>query len=48
MAFILWIVAVALVIWGIITLVRGGVLMGIVLIVLGLIIGPGGYSIFSR
>ncbi len=48
MAFILWIVAVALVIWGIITLVRGGVLMGIVLIVLGLIIGPGGYSIFSN
>ncbi len=48
MGFILWIIAVALVIWGIITLVRGGVLMGIVLIVLGLIIGPGGYSIFSR
>jgi hypothetical protein len=35
------------VIWGIITLVRGGVLMGIVLIVLGLIVGPGGYSIFG-
>jgi hypothetical protein len=35
------------VIYGIITLVRGGVLMGIVLIVLGLIVGPGGYSIFK-
>jgi len=48
MGFILWIIAVALVIWGIVTLVRGGVLMGIVLIVLGLIIGPGGYSILQR
>ncbi|MGN6576758.1 MAG: GPGG-motif small membrane protein [Nocardioides sp.] len=47
MTFILWLIAVALVVWGIITLVRGGVLMGIVLIVLGLIIGPGGYSIFK-
>ncbi|MBA2465892.1 MAG: GPGG-motif small membrane protein [Nocardioides sp.] len=47
MGLILWLIAVALVIWGIITLVRGGVLMGIVLIVLGLIVGPGGYSIFQ-
>lgn len=46
MLFILWLIAVALVIWGIITLVRGGVLMGIVLIVVGLVVGPGGYSIF--
>ncbi len=47
MVFILWLIAVALVIWGIVTLVRGGILMGIVLIVLGLIVGPGGYSIFK-
>jgi hypothetical protein len=47
MTFILWLIAVALVVYGIITLVRGGVLMGIVLIVLGLIVGPGGYSIFK-
>ena len=45
--FILWLIAVALVIYGIITLVRGGVLMGIVLIVLGLLVGPGGVSIFT-
>lgn len=44
---ILWIIAVVLVIWGIVTLVRGGILMGIVLIVIGLLIGPGGVSIFS-
>jgi hypothetical protein len=47
MAFILWIIAVILVVWGIVTLVRGGVLMGIVLIVLGLLVGPGGVSIFT-
>jgi hypothetical protein len=47
MATLLWILAVALVIWGIVTLVRGGVLMGIVLIVIGLLVGPGGVSIFT-
>jgi hypothetical protein len=44
---LLWIIAVVLVIWGIITIVRGGVLMGIVLIVIGLLVGPGGVSIFK-
>lgn len=44
---ILWIIAVVLVIWGIVTLVRGGVLMGIILIIVGLLIGPGGVSIFG-
>ncbi|MDP9395659.1 MAG: GPGG-motif small membrane protein [Actinomycetota bacterium] len=44
---ILWLIAVILVIWGIVTLVRGQVLMGIALIVIGLIVGPGGYSIFN-
>jgi hypothetical protein len=48
MAFILWIIAVILVIWGIIMLVTGSLLWGIVLIVVGLLIGPGGVSIFNR
>ena len=48
MTFILWLIAVVLVIWGIVTLVRGGVLLGIVLIVVGLLVGPGGVSIFSK
>lgn len=47
MGFILWIIAVVLVIAGIVQIVRGGLLWGIILIVLGLIIGPGGYSIFG-
>jgi hypothetical protein len=44
---ILWIIAAILVIAGIVTLIRGGVLAGILLIVLGLLVGPGGVSIFD-
>ncbi len=47
MTFILWLIAVVLVIWGIVTLVRGSVLFGILLIVAGLLVGPGGVSIFA-
>ena len=44
---ILWIIAVVLVIAGIVSLVRGQVLTGIVLIVIGLLVGPGGVSLFG-
>jgi len=44
---ILWIIAVVLVISGIVTIFRGSVLFGIVLIVVGLLVGPGGVSILS-
>jgi hypothetical protein len=47
MDFILWLIAVVLVVSGIVTLVRGAVLYGIVLIVLGLLVGPGGVSLFT-
>ena len=47
MDFVLWIIAVVLVIFGIITLFRGAVLWGIALIILGLLVGPGGVSIFT-
>jgi hypothetical protein len=47
MAFILWIIAVILVIAGIVSIIRGGILWGIVLIVLGCLVGPGGVSIFT-
>ena len=46
-ATLLWILAVILVIAGIVTLIRGGVLAGIVLIIVGLLVGPGGVSIFT-
>ena len=47
MATILWIIAVVLVISGIVTLNRGQMLFGILLIVVGLLVGPGGVSIFG-
>jgi len=47
MAFLLWLIAVVLVIWGIVTLVRGEVAMGIGLIIVGLLVGPGGVSVFT-
>lgn len=43
---ILWIIAAIFVIGGIVTLLRGAVLYGIALIIIGLLIGPGGVSIF--
>ncbi|MEV0381518.1 GPGG-motif small membrane protein [Nonomuraea sp. NPDC050643] len=48
MATLLWIIAVVLVIAGIyVLLARRDILWGIVLIVVGLLIGPGGVSIFN-
>lgn len=44
---ILWIIAAVLVIAGIVAIVRGVILWGIVLIVVGLLVGPGGVSIFT-
>ena len=47
MTFILWLIAVVLVISGIVVAIRGAVLYGIVLIVIGLLVGPGGVSLFT-
>ena len=45
--FVLWLIAVILVVAGIVTLFRGALAYGIVLIVLGFLVGPGGVSIFT-
>jgi hypothetical protein len=47
MAFLLWILAVILVVSGIVSIFRGALLWGIVLIVVGLLVGPGGVSVFT-
>jgi TM2 domain-containing membrane protein YozV len=44
---ILWIIAAVLVIAGIVAIIRAQVLWGIVLIILGLLVGPGGVSLFD-
>ena len=47
MATILWIIAAVLVIAGIFAIFRKQTVWGIVLIVLGLLVGPGGVSLFT-
>lgn len=47
MDLILWILAVILVVSGIVALTRKQVLWGVVLIIVGLLVGPAGVSIFS-
>lgn len=44
---ILWVIAAVLVIAGIFAIVRGATLWGIVLIIAGLLVGPGGVSLFD-
>lgn len=44
---ILWIIAAVLVVAGIVTAIRGQILWGIVLIIAGLLVGPGGVSLFD-
>ena len=47
MALILWLIAVVLVIVGIVQIVQKQYLLGIILIIVGLLVGPGGVSIFT-
>ena len=44
---ILWVIAVVLVVAGIIAILRRSIIFGIVLIIAGFLIGPGGVSIFK-
>ena len=44
---LLWILAVILVVAGILALFRRQLLWGIILIIVGLLVGPGGVSIFT-
>lgn len=48
MGLLLTILAAILVIFGVINLIHGAVIFGIILIVVGLLVGPGGYSVFGR
>jgi len=47
MAFILWLLAVILVVAGIVALFRKEFIYGVILIILGFLVGPGGVSIFT-
>ena len=47
MELLLWILAVVLVVSGIVAIFRSQLLWGIVLIIVGLLVGPGGVSLFT-
>lgn len=47
MATLLWILAVILVVMGVLALLRRQILWGAALIIIGLLVGPGGVSIFT-
>jgi len=47
MDFLLWILAVVLVVAGVVSIVRSQVLWGVVLIIVGLLVGPGGVSLLT-
>lgn len=47
MSFLLWLIAVIFVVGGIVAIVRKEVLWGAALIIVGLLIGPGGVSLFA-
>lgn len=47
MGFLLWVLAVILVVFGFLNLLQGQILFGAILIAVGLAIGPGGFSLFN-
>lgn len=47
MAFLFWVAAVILVVGGIVQLLQGQILLGVLLIVVGCAIGPGGWSLVN-
>ncbi|MGB3735510.1 MAG: GPGG-motif small membrane protein [Ilumatobacter sp.] len=48
MSILLWLIAVVVAIVGVVQLIQGQIILGIVLLVVACLIGPGGYSIFQR
>lgn len=47
MAIVLWILAALLVVSGVFAILRKQILWGVVLIVVGCLVGPGGVSLFA-
>jgi uncharacterized protein YqgC (DUF456 family) len=48
MGFILWILSLILIVVGIVQLIQGQILFGIILIVVGLLLGGGGFGVPTR
>ncbi len=46
MSLILWLIAVVIAVVGLVQLLQGQILLGIILLIVACLVGPGGYSIF--
>ena len=46
MLFLLWILAVIIFVYGVVRIVQGHSLIGVLLLIVACLVGPGGYSIF--
>jgi hypothetical protein len=47
MGFLLWVLSVILVVYGVVNMIQGQLLFGLILLIVGLAVGPGGFSIFN-
>lgn len=47
-AFALWIIALVIAVVGIVQLFQGQIILGVVLMIVAALVGPGGYSVFAR
>jgi TM2 domain-containing membrane protein YozV len=45
-SFVLWLIAMVLAIIGIVQLLQGQIVLGVVLLIVAALVGPGGYSVF--
>jgi TM2 domain-containing membrane protein YozV len=45
-SFVLWLIAMVLAIVGIVQLLQGQIVLGVVLLIVAALVGPGGYSVF--
>lgn len=48
LTFLLFLLALVIGVYGIVSLVRGEVILGIILLIVACLVGPSGYSIFQR
>lgn len=48
MSTLLWVLAVTLVVVGVVQLLQGQIVFGLILLVVGLVLGPGGFSVHGR
>lgn len=48
MGTLLAVLAVILVVWGLVALIKGAILFGLILIVIGCALGPGGWSVYRN